>query len=67
MNAFKVPFSVRLGLITPNSLLLDALLAVPMIPGALLGPIILRRLNQRVFVVMVLVLTVVAALRLVLF
>jgi uncharacterized protein len=66
VNAFKVPFSIRLGLITPNSLLLDAFLAVPKIPGALLGPTILRRINQRAFVLMVLVLTVAAALRLVL-
>ena len=64
VNAFKVPFSLRLGLITPDSLWLDALLVLPMIPGALLGPLILKRLNQQAFERMALVLTVVAAVRL---
>lgn len=64
VNASKVPFSMKLGLITPDSLLMDALLAVPMIPGALLGPIIVRHINQRAFEVMVLALTVIAALKL---
>jgi uncharacterized protein len=66
VNAFKVPFSVHLGLITSRSLVLDAILLIPMIPGALLGPVILRRINQRTFELMVLVLTAVATLRLVL-
>jgi uncharacterized membrane protein YfcA len=64
VNASKVPFSLKLGLITPDSLAMDALLLIPMIPGALLGPIVLRRINQRAFEVMVLALTVVAALKL---
>jgi uncharacterized membrane protein YfcA len=66
VNAFKVPFSLQLGLITPDSLLMDAALVVPMIPGAVLGPVIVRHLNQRVFDLMVLVLTVGAAVRLML-
>jgi uncharacterized membrane protein YfcA len=65
VNAFKVPFSVHLGLITSHSLLLDAILLIPMVPGALLGPIILRRINQRTFELMVLILTALATLRLV--
>ena len=64
VNAFKVPFSVGLGLITPASLHLDVVLLLPMVPGALLGPVILRHINQRAFEVMVLVFTVAAALRL---
>ena len=64
VNAFKVPFSVRLGLINTQSLLLDAALLIPMIPGALLGPVILKQLNQQAFENMALVLTVLAALRL---
>ncbi len=64
VNASKVPFSVKLGLITPHSLVMDALLAVPMIPGALLGPIIVRHINQQSFEIMVLALTVIAALKL---
>ncbi len=66
VNTFKVPFSMRLGLITRESLLLDALLFIPMVPGALLGPVILKNINQRAFETMALVLTVVAALRLLL-
>ncbi len=66
VNAFKVPFSARLGLITRESLLLDGLLLAPMIPGALLGPIILKRINQRAFEAMALLLTVAAAIRLLL-
>jgi uncharacterized membrane protein YfcA len=65
VNAFKVPFSLKLGLITRNSLIVDAILLVPMVPGALLGPLILRHINQKAFELMVLVLTVIAALRLV--
>jgi len=66
VNAFKAPFSLKLGLITTNSLMVDAILLVPMLPGALLGPVILRHINQKAFEMMVLVLTVIAALRLVL-
>jgi uncharacterized membrane protein YfcA len=65
VNAFKVPFSAHLGLITSRSLLMDAILVLPMIPGALLGPVILRKLNQKAFELMVLVLTALATLRLV--
>jgi uncharacterized membrane protein YfcA len=65
VNAFKVPFSAHLGLITSRSLLMDAILVVPMIPGALLGPVILRRINQKGFELMVLILTAVATLRLI--
>ena len=46
VNAFKVPFSLHLGLITTGSLRMDALLILPLLPGALLGPVILKRINQ---------------------
>jgi uncharacterized protein len=65
VNAFKVPFSVHLGLINWESLVLDAWLVLPMLPGAFLGPVILGRMNQRVFEAVALVFTVIAALRLV--
>jgi uncharacterized protein len=64
VNSVKVPFSVQLGLITPQSLLLDALLILPMLPGALLGPVFLRHVNQARFELLVLVLVVLASLRL---
>jgi len=64
VNVFKVPFSVHLGLIHAESLLIDAILLLPMIPGALLGPVILKRINQSMFETMVLVFTIIAAVRL---
>ncbi len=64
VNAFKVPFSLNLGLITQQSLLMDSLLAIPMIPGAFLGPVILKHLNQKMFERLALLLTIVAGLRL---
>jgi len=67
VNAFKVPFSVHLGLITEQSLMMDAALILPLVPGALLGPIIVRHMNQKVFERIALVLAVVAALKLILF
>ncbi|MGP8199349.1 MAG: sulfite exporter TauE/SafE family protein [Limisphaerales bacterium] len=64
VNAFKVPFSVKLGLISGNSLLMDALLLLPMIPGALLGPRLLNHINQAFFEKMVLILTLAGTIRL---
>jgi uncharacterized membrane protein YfcA len=65
VNAIKVPFSVNLGLITAPSLLVDLILILPMVPGALLGPIVLRRLDQAKFEIVVLLLAVAASLRLI--
>ena len=64
VNITKVPFSANLGLITPQSLQLDAILLLPMVPGALLGPVILRHINQAKFEIMVMVLAGLASLRL---
>jgi uncharacterized protein len=64
VNVFKLPFSYGLGLISADSLTLDALLLLPMVPGALLAPWIVHHLPQRGFERMVLVFTVLAALRL---
>jgi len=64
VNLFKVPFSFHLGLITRDSLRMDAILCLPMIPGALLGPVILKRINQATFEIIVLVFTIIAAIRL---
>jgi uncharacterized membrane protein YfcA len=64
VNAFKVPFSLQLGLITTPSLVMDAILILPLIPGALLGPRLLHHINQRAFERMVLVLTLAGAVRL---
>lgn len=66
VNLFKVPFSLRLGLITADSLRMNFLLIIPMLPGVLLGPVILKRLNQSVFKIVALLFTVLAAIRLLL-
>jgi uncharacterized membrane protein YfcA len=64
VNAFKVPFSVKLDLITQDSLLMDAILVLPLIPGALLGPRLVRHINQRAFEMMVMILTLAGVVRL---
>jgi uncharacterized membrane protein YfcA len=64
VNVTKVPFSLHLGLITMDSIELDALLLMAMVPGAFLGPVILKHINQRVFEWTALGLTIVAAVRL---
>ena len=66
VNVFKLPFSLHLGLITADSLRMDTLLIIPMLPGAFLGPIILKRINQSNFETITLLLTVLAAIRLLL-
>ena len=64
VNLSKVPLSLHLGLIHLDSLKLDALLLIALVPGALLGPLIVKHINQRVFEWLALGLTVVAAIRL---
>lgn len=61
VNVVKVPFSVGLGLITPASLLLDAVLAPLVIIGALAGRLLASRMDQRVFERIVIALTLVSA------
>jgi len=65
VNLFKVPFSWWLDLIRPDSLVLDAVLLLPLLPGVLLGPRIVKHIPQHAFEWMVLILTVAAAVRLV--
>ncbi|MFI2782442.1 sulfite exporter TauE/SafE family protein [Streptomyces sp. ALB3] len=49
VNTSKVPFSVGLGLIDAQSLLLDAALVLFVIPGAYLGRACVGRINQKLF------------------
>jgi uncharacterized membrane protein YfcA len=62
LNLFKVPFSASLGLINPASLGVSLLLGPFAMLGALIGRPIAERLNQRVFELIALGLTFVAAL-----
>ncbi|MET8011819.1 sulfite exporter TauE/SafE family protein [Streptomyces sp. NPDC005271] len=66
VNVSKVPFSVGLGLIDWHSLLLDATLALLVIPGAFLGKLCVDRINQRLFERLVLAATVLGGLQLLL-
>jgi uncharacterized membrane protein YfcA len=66
VNVSKVPFSAGLGLIDGNSLLLDAALAVFVVPGAFLGKWAVTRINQRLFEQLVIAATIVGGLQLLL-
>jgi len=66
LNLFKVPFSVNLGMITLPSLLFDLKLAPFAMIGALCGRALLRHIDQKVFEILALCLTTLAALKLLL-
>jgi hypothetical protein len=64
VNWLKVPFSVHLGLINVQSLKVNLLLAPAIIAGAVLGILVVRRIPEKRFDQVVLVLTALAAIRL---
>jgi uncharacterized membrane protein YfcA len=64
MNLFKVPFSAKLGLINPESLLLNLALLPAVAAGALAGFVLLRKMPEKPFEAAVMVLTALGALRL---
>jgi uncharacterized membrane protein YfcA len=64
VNAFKVPFSVGLGLITPHSLILTAVLAPAVLAGAAIGRRIIHRLDQSRFERLVVGFTLVSSINL---
>jgi uncharacterized membrane protein YfcA len=64
VNLFKLPFSVGLGLIDRSSLGLDATLLPALLAGALLGRLVIRRLDQSVFETLILVFTAASAVNL---
>ncbi|MFI9803294.1 sulfite exporter TauE/SafE family protein [Streptomyces sp. NPDC052301] len=66
VNVSKVPFSAGLGLIDGRSLLLDAALAVFVVPGALFGKWAVNRINQHLFEQLVIAATVVGGVQLLL-
>ena len=65
INAFKVPFSFGLGLIHGQTLLLNVLLVPLILVGVFSGRLVLRRLPQRAFEILMLVFAGVASLRLI--
>lgn len=66
INLSKVPFSIQLGLITRDSLLLTLALLPAVALGAFCGRWLLGRINQRLFEALLIAFTVLAALRLLL-
>ncbi len=65
LNLFKVPFGIDLGIITPDSFHLNLCLAPAVIIGGLLGGWIAKKLSQKLFEIIALVFTGLAALRLI--
>jgi len=64
INLFKVPFSIALGLIRRQTLMLNLILAPAVLAGVLAGRWLLERIPQRLFEHMLLAFAVLAALRL---
>ncbi len=67
VNVSKVPFFFALGMITPQTLKFDLLLVPIVAVAAILGAMVLKKIPQTVFNVLVLALAGVAALRMLLF
>ena len=65
INLFKVPFSVALGLIHGQTLLVNLILAPAVLAGVLAGRWLLERIPQRLFEHLLLAFAVLAALRLI--
>ncbi|MFF2330604.1 MULTISPECIES: sulfite exporter TauE/SafE family protein [unclassified Streptomyces] len=66
VNTSKVPFSVGLGLIDAQSLLLDACMLLFVLPGAYIGRRCVDRINQKLFERLVIGATVLGGLQLLL-
>jgi uncharacterized membrane protein YfcA len=65
VNLSKVPFSIQLGLLTPGSLKFDLMLLPAVAVGAVAGRLLLRRVPQRFFEWITILLATAAALRLI--
>jgi uncharacterized membrane protein YfcA len=64
INLFKLPFSYRLGLVTGHTLQFNALMIPVVVAGALLGRVIVRGINQKLFETLALGMTLIAGVRL---
>jgi len=65
LNWFKVPFSVKLGLININSLKINLLLLPGICIGAISGIFFLKKIPQKIFNQIVQILTIISALKLI--
>ncbi len=63
MNCVKVPFSAQLGLINKESVLLNLYMMPALVVGALLGVTVLKRLPEKLFNKLVIILAALAALK----
>ena len=63
LNWLKVPFSINLGLITPQSLTFDAVLAAGVVAGAFAGLYLAKRIPEKAFMIAVQVLTLASAVK----
>ena len=63
LNWSKVPFSLNLGLVTPDSLLFDAVLAGGVVAGAVGGLFLAKRIPEKAFMIAVQALTLISAVR----
>jgi uncharacterized membrane protein YfcA len=64
LNLSKVPFSASLGLMSPKSLAIDAILAPCVVAGLITGRAVVRKIPQKAFDTLLLLFTALAALRL---
>lgn len=64
VNLFKLPFSIGLGLVTPDSLLLNLLLAPALLVGAIFGWWIIKRIDEKLFERLIIIFTVLAGVNL---
>jgi uncharacterized membrane protein YfcA len=62
VNLFKLPFSIGLGLVSPASLLLDAVLVPAVLAGAVVGRRVIGRIDRARFESLVLIFTVLSTL-----
>ncbi|MDO5049061.1 MAG: sulfite exporter TauE/SafE family protein [Actinomycetaceae bacterium] len=65
INVIKLPFSFSIGLINPATLRLDLALVPLVLTGALLGRVLAKRMNQKIFEPIVIVLTIISSIYLV--
>lgn len=65
INASKIPFSMQLGLIDQSTLILNGVLAPCVLIGLLGGRWLISKIHQRTFDTLLLVLTAIAAIRLI--
>jgi|UniRef100_UPI0040493A3A uncharacterized protein len=64
MNLFKVPFMIHLGLVSAESFTGNLMLLPAVLLGTLIGWLVLRKINQKVFETLALLLSFVAGLNL---